>query len=182
MLVKRGATISAAEGACQAEVGVACAMAAAGLAAVMGAQPEIVAQAAEIALEHNLGLTVSHTELEAHAFTCPDDPKSFSAVQCDPIDGLVQAPCIERNAMGAIKAVQAASLALAGDGQHAVTLDEVIEAMRQTARDMSTRYKETSRGGLSVTVRVPVAVPDVSDCASDEWCELLMLTAHLSKC
>ncbi|KDN52980.1 L-serine ammonia-lyase [Tilletiaria anomala UBC 951] len=135
MLVRRGATISAAEGGCQAEVGVACSMASAGLAAVLGAPPEIIAQAAEIGLEHNLGLT------------------------CDPIHGLVQAPCIERNALGAVKAVNAAQLALAGDGQHAVSLDNVIEAMRQTARAMHTHYKETSKGGLSAVIKVPVAVP-----------------------
>ncbi|KAG9117686.1 hypothetical protein FRC07_007360, partial [Ceratobasidium sp. 392] len=111
MLFKRGSTISAAEGGCQAEVGVACSMAAAGFAACMGASPEIITQAAEIGIEHNLGLT------------------------CDPIDGLVQVPCIERNSLGAVKAVTAAQLALASDGVHSVTLDEAIEAMRLTAQD-----------------------------------------------
>ncbi|CAE6426254.1 unnamed protein product [Rhizoctonia solani] len=119
MLFKRGSTISAAEG-CQAEVGVACSMAAAGFAACMGASPEVITQAAEIGIEHNLGLT------------------------CDPIDGLVQVPCIERNSLGAVKAVTAAQLALASDGVHSVTLDEAIEAMRLTAQDMSVKYKETS--------------------------------------
>ncbi|KAL9936746.1 hypothetical protein V8E36_004814 [Tilletia maclaganii] len=137
MLFKRGATISAAEGGCMAEVGVACSMAAAAFSACMGASPAVVEQAAEIGIEHNLGLT------------------------CDPIDGLVQAPCIERNALGAVKAVTAAQLALAsGDGQHAVSLDDAISAMRMTARDMHTKYKETSLAGLARTVRVPVAVPD----------------------
>ncbi|CCO28496.1 L-serine dehydratase [Rhizoctonia solani AG-1 IB] len=124
MLFKRGSTISAAEG-CQAEVGVACSMAAAGFAACMGASPEVITQAAEIGIEHNLGLT------------------------CDPIDGLVQVPCIERNSLGAVKAVTAAQLALASDGVHSVTLDEAIEAMRLTAQDMSVKYKETS---LSVSL------------------------------
>ncbi|KAE8189469.1 hypothetical protein CF328_g6273 [Tilletia controversa] len=137
MLFKRGATISAAEGGCMAEVGVACSMAAAAFAACMGASPAIIEQAAEIGIEHNLGLT------------------------CDPIDGLVQAPCIERNALAAVKSVTAAQLAMAsGDGLHAVSLDEAIAAMRMTARDMHTKYKETSLAGLARTVRIPVAVPD----------------------
>ncbi|KAK0546292.1 hypothetical protein OC846_005331 [Tilletia horrida] len=137
MLFKRGATISAAEGGCMAEVGVACSMAAAAFAACMGASPHVVEQAAEIGIEHNLGLT------------------------CDPVEGLVQIPCIERNGMGAVKAVTAAQLALANaDGEHAVTLDAAIHAMRMTARDMHTTYKETSLAGLARTVRVPVAVPD----------------------
>ncbi|KAE8212726.1 hypothetical protein CF327_g3653 [Tilletia walkeri] len=137
MLFKRGATISAAEGGCMAEVGVACSMAAAGFAACMGASPAVVEQAAEIGIEHNLGLT------------------------CDPVDGLVQAPCIERNALAAVKSVTAAQLAMAsGDGLHAVSLDEAISAMRMTARDMHTKYKETSLAGLARTVRIPVAVPD----------------------
>jgi len=135
MLFKRGATISAAEGGCQAEVGVACSMAAAGFAAVMGASPEIILQAAEIGIEHNLGLT------------------------CDPIDGLVQVPCIERNSLGAVKAVTAAQLALASDGVYSVTLDEAIAAMRLTARDMSVKYKETSLSGLATTVRIPLSSP-----------------------
>ncbi|KZT56801.1 L-serine ammonia-lyase [Calocera cornea HHB12733] len=135
MLFKRGATISAAEGGCQAEVGVACSMAAAGFAAVMGATPEIILQAAEIGIEHNLGLT------------------------CDPIDGLVQVPCIERNSLGAVKAVTAAQLALASDGVYSVTLDEAIHAMRLTARDMSVKYKETSLSGLATTVRIPLSSP-----------------------
>ncbi|KZS94390.1 L-serine ammonia-lyase [Sistotremastrum niveocremeum HHB9708] len=135
MLFKRGATISAAEGGCQAEVGVACSMAAAGYAACMGASPEIVLQAAEIAIEHNLGLT------------------------CDPIDGLVQVPCIERNSLGAVKAVTAGQLAMASDGIYRVTLDEAIEAMRLTATDMSVKYKETSLSGLATTVKIPLTVP-----------------------
>lgn len=125
MLYKRGASISAAEMGCQGEVGVACSMASAGFAAVMGGTVQQVENAAEIGMEHNLGLT------------------------CDPIDGLVQIPCIERNALGAVKAVTAAQLALNGDGHHRVTLDQVIETMRQTGNDMQAKYKETSQGGLS---------------------------------
>ncbi|EJD07550.1 L-serine ammonia-lyase [Fomitiporia mediterranea MF3/22] len=135
MLFKRGSTISAAEGGCQAEVGVACSMASAGFAACMGASPETVLQAAEIGIEHNLGLT------------------------CDPIDGLVQVPCIERNSLGAVKAVTAAQLSMASDGIYRVTLDEAIEAMRITAADMSVKYKETSLSGLATTVRIPLSVP-----------------------
>ncbi|KAF5383731.1 hypothetical protein D9615_003688 [Tricholomella constricta] len=130
MLFKRGSTISAAEGGCQAEVGVACSMASAGFAACMGASPETVLQAAEIGIEHNLGLT------------------------CDPIDGLVQVPCIERNSLGAVKAVTAAQLSMASDGVYTVTLDEAIEAMRLTAADMSVKYKETSLSGLAVKSHV----------------------------
>ncbi|WP_120635087.1 L-serine ammonia-lyase [Ruegeria sp. EL01] len=127
-LVKYNASISGAEAGCQAEVGSASAMAAAGLCAVMGGTPEQVENAAEIALEHHLGMT------------------------CDPVAGLVQVPCIERNGLGAIKAVSAASLALRGDGQHFVPLDAVIETMRQTGHDMHEKYKETSLGGLAVNV------------------------------
>lgn len=127
-LVKHNASISGAECGCQAEVGSAAAMAAAGLAAVMGGSSEQVENAAEIALEHHLGMT------------------------CDPVKGLVQVPCIERNGLGAIKAVSAASLALRGDGQHLVSLDVCIETMRQTGRDMNEKYKETSLGGLAVNV------------------------------
>ena len=127
-LIKHNASISGAECGCQAEVGSASAMAAAGLAAVMGGSPEQVENAAEIALEHHLGMT------------------------CDPIAGLVQVPCIERNALGAIKAVSAASLAMRGDGTHLVPLDAAIETMRQTGRDMHGHYKETSLGGLAVNV------------------------------
>ncbi|WP_294224240.1 L-serine ammonia-lyase [uncultured Shimia sp.] len=127
-LVKFNASISGAEAGCQAEVGSAAAMAAAGLCAVMGGTPEQVENAAEIALEHHLGMT------------------------CDPVKGLVQVPCIERNGLGAIKAVSAASLALRGDGQHFVPLDSVIETMRQTGADMHEKYKETSLGGLAVNV------------------------------
>ncbi len=127
-LVKHNASISGAECGCQAEVGSASAMAAAGLAAVMGGTPEQVENAAEIALEHHLGMT------------------------CDPVKGLVQVPCIERNGLGAIKAVSAASLALRGDGTHFVPLDAAIETMRQTGEDMSEKYKETSLGGLAVNV------------------------------
>ncbi|MFN8498782.1 MAG: L-serine ammonia-lyase [Anaerolineae bacterium] len=129
MLYKRNASLSAAEMGCQGEVGVACSMAAAGLAAVMGGSNAQIENAAEIGMEHNLGLT------------------------CDPIAGLVQVPCIERNTMGAVKAVNAARLAvLYGDGAHFVPLDRVIETMRQTGHDMQAKYKETSLGGLAVNV------------------------------
>ncbi|SEQ28076.1 L-serine ammonia-lyase [Thalassovita taeanensis] len=127
-LVKYNASISGAEAGCQAEVGSAAAMAASGLCAVMGGTPEQIENAAEIALEHHLGMT------------------------CDPVRGLVQVPCIERNGLGAIKAVSAASLALRGDGTHLVPLDACIETMRQTGQDMSEKYKETSLGGLAVNV------------------------------
>ncbi|WP_299613811.1 L-serine ammonia-lyase [uncultured Tateyamaria sp.] len=127
-LVKYNASISGAEAGCQAEVGSAAAMAAAGLCAVMGGTPGQIENAAEIALEHHLGMT------------------------CDPVRGLVQVPCIERNGLGAIKAVSAASLALRGDGTHLVPLDACIETMRQTGADMSEKYKETSLGGLAVNV------------------------------
>ncbi|MHA7873892.1 L-serine ammonia-lyase [Roseivivax sp.] len=127
-LVKYNASISGAEAGCQAEVGAAAAMAAAGLCAVLGGTPEQVENAAEIALEHHLGMT------------------------CDPVKGLVQVPCIERNGLGAIKAVSAASLSLRGDGQHLVPLDACIETMRQVGADMSEKYKETSLGGLAVNV------------------------------
>ncbi len=127
-LVKHNASISGAECGCQAEIGSASAMAAAGLCAVMGGTPQQVENAAEIALEHHLGMT------------------------CDPVKGLVQVPCIERNGLGAIKAVSAASLALRGDGKHLVPLDSCIETMRQTGADMSDRYKETSLGGLAVNI------------------------------
>ena len=127
-LVKFNASISGAEAGCQAEVGSAAAMAAAGLCAVMGGTPAQIENAAEIALEHHLGMT------------------------CDPVKGLVQVPCIERNGLGAIKAVSAASLALRGDGTHLVPLDACIETMRQTGADMSEKYKETSLGGLAVNV------------------------------
>jgi len=128
MLYKQNASISAAEVGCQGEVGVACSMAAAGLCAVMGGSNEQIENAAEIGMEHNLGLT------------------------CDPIGGLVQIPCIERNTMGAIKAINAARLALRGDGTHKVPLDNVIETMRQTGLDMQDKYKETAKGGLAVNV------------------------------
>jgi L-serine dehydratase len=127
-IIKHNASISGAEVGCQGEVGSAAAMAAAGLAAVMGGSPEQIENAAEIALEHHLGMT------------------------CDPVAGLVQVPCIERNALGAVKAVTAASLALKGDGSHFVPLDACIETMRQTGNDMSEKYKETSTGGLAVNV------------------------------
>ncbi|KIW78353.1 L-serine ammonia-lyase [Fonsecaea pedrosoi CBS 271.37] len=139
MLYKRGATISAAEGGCMAEVGVACSMAAGAFAACMGASPEAVEQAAEIGIEHNLGLT------------------------CDPIGGLVQAPCIERNALGAIKAISSANLALSSEtGTQKVRLDDAIRAMRLTARGMRNEFKETSLSGLatSVPLHIPVSVPD----------------------
>jgi L-serine dehydratase len=128
ILYKENASISGAEVGCQGEVGSACSMAAAGLAEVMGGTPEQVENAAEIAMEHNLGLT------------------------CDPINGLVQVPCIERNAMAAIKAINAKRMALRGDGQHFVSLDKVIKTMRDTGRDMKSKYKETARGGLAVNV------------------------------
>jgi len=127
-LYKRNASISAAEVGCQGEIGVACSMAAAGLAAVQGGTNDQIENAAEIGMEHNLGLT------------------------CDPVRGLVQIPCIERNATGAVKAVDAARLALMGDGRHHVTLDRVIETMRRTGADMRDSYKETSLGGLAVNV------------------------------
>ncbi|TXT10642.1 hypothetical protein VHUM_02147 [Vanrija humicola] len=132
MLFKRGATISAAEGGCMAEVGVACSMAAAGLTAILGAEPSVILQAAEIGIEHNLGLT------------------------CDPLGGLVQVPCIERNSLGAVKAVTAAQLAMAGSGEHTVSLDDAIEACRTTAMDMHSHYKETSLGGLAASVKIPL--------------------------
>jgi len=128
MLYKRNASISGAEMGCQGEVGVACSMAAAGLVAALNGTPEQIENAAEIGMEHNLGLT------------------------CDPIAGLVQIPCIERNAMGAVKAINAARLAMRGDGSHKVSLDQVIATMRQTGHDMSVIYKETSQGGLAVNV------------------------------
>jgi len=126
ILCKKNASISGAEVGCQGEVGSACAMAAAGLAEVLGATPEQVENAAEIGLEHNLGLT------------------------CDPVGGLVQVPCIERNAIASIKAINAAQLALAGDGTHFISLDQVIRTMRDTGADMMDKYKETSLGGLAV--------------------------------
>jgi L-serine dehydratase len=128
ILYKENASISGAEVGCQGEVGVACSMAAAGLTAALGGSPGQVENAAEIGMEHNLGLT------------------------CDPIGGLVQIPCIERNAMGAVKAINASRMALRGDGKHKVSLDKVIKTMRDTGRDMQDKYKETSRGGLAVNV------------------------------
>ena len=133
-IFKKGATISAAMGGCQAEIGVSSAMAAAGLTELMGGTPEHALMAAEIAMEHHLGLT------------------------CDPIAGLVQVPCIERNCMGAIKAINAAELAMDSDPAHAkVPLDKVVNTMWETAKDMSSKYKETSTGGLAVGV-------NLSDC------------------
>ena len=128
ILYKQRASISGAEMGCQGEVGVACSMAAGGLAAVWGGSPSQVANAAEIGMEHNLGLT------------------------CDPVGGLVQIPCIERNALAAVKAANAARLALQTEQPARVTLDQVIETMRQTGLDMSSKYKETSLGGLAVNV------------------------------
>ena len=128
MLYKKNASISGAEMGCQGEVGVACSMAAGGLVAALHGTNEQIENAAEIGMEHNLGLT------------------------CDPIAGLVQIPCIERNAMGAVKAINAARLAMRGDGNHKVSLDQVIATMRQTGEDMSSIYKETSQGGLAVNV------------------------------
>ncbi len=128
ILYKTNATISGAEGGCQAEVGVACSMAAGALTEVMGGSPKQVENAAEIGMEHNLGLT------------------------CDPVGGLVQVPCIERNAMGAVKAINASRLALRGTGTNKVSLDKVIKTMWETGNDMKTKYKETSRGGLAVNI------------------------------
>jgi L-serine dehydratase len=128
MLYKENASISGAEVGCQGEVGVACSMAAGALCEVLGGSPQQVENAAEIGMEHNLGLT------------------------CDPVGGLVQIPCIERNAMGAVKAINAARLALRGDGRHYVSLDKVIATMRQTGADMKSKYKETARGGLAVNI------------------------------
>ncbi len=128
MLYKKNASISGAEVGCQGEVGVACSMAAAGLTAAVGGSLEQIENAAEIGMEHNLGLT------------------------CDPIGGLVQIPCIERNAMGSVKAINAQRLAMQSDGKHHVSLDKVIKTMRDTGADMKTKYKETSRGGLAVNV------------------------------
>ena len=128
ILYKENASISGAEVGCQGEVGVACSMAAGALCEALGGSPQQVENAAEIGMEHNLGLT------------------------CDPIGGLVQVPCIERNAMGAVKAINAARMALRGDGQHYVSLDKVIRTMRQTGADMKSKYKETARGGLAVNI------------------------------
>ncbi len=128
ILYKENASISGAEVGCQGEVGVACSMAAGALAEIMGGTPASVENAAEIGMEHNLGLT------------------------CDPVGGLVQVPCIERNAMGAIKAINASRLALRGTGEHKVSLDKVIKTMRDTGNDMKTKYKETARGGLAVNI------------------------------
>jgi len=127
-LCKRNASLSGAEVGCQGEVGVACSMAAAGLTAALGGSNAQIENAAEIGIEHHLGMS------------------------CDPVAGLVQIPCIERNAMGAVKAINAASLALRGDGTHRVALDTVIKTMYETGRDMMAKYKETSLGGLAVNV------------------------------
>ncbi|QQE90708.1 L-serine ammonia-lyase [Azotobacter chroococcum] len=128
ILYKENASISGAEVGCQGEVGVACSMAAGALCEVLGGTPQQVENAAEIGMEHNLGLT------------------------CDPVGGLVQIPCIERNAMGAVKAINAARMALRGDGRHFISLDKVIATMRQTGADMKSKYKETARGGLAVNI------------------------------
>jgi L-serine dehydratase len=128
MLFKENASISGAEVGCQGEVGSACSMAAGALAEVLGGSPEQVENAAEIGMEHNLGLT------------------------CDPVGGLVQIPCIERNGMAAVKAVTAAKMAMRGDGSHKVSLDKVIKTMKETGADMSVKYKETARGGLAVNI------------------------------
>src|SRR5436305_8542241 len=128
ILYKENASISGAEVGCQGEVGVACSMAAAGLVAALGGANEQIENAAEIGMEHHLGLT------------------------CDPVGGMVQIPCIERNAMGSVKAINASRIALRGDGSHKVSLDRVIKTMRETGADMKTKYKETSRGGLAINV------------------------------
>ncbi|QNE89649.1 L-serine ammonia-lyase [Corynebacterium incognita] len=133
MIIKQNASISGAEVGCQGEVGSACSMAAAGLAEILGGTPAQVENAAEIALEHNLGLT------------------------CDPVGGLVQIPCIERNAIGAVKAINAARLALMGEGTHHVSLDDAVQTMAETGRDMLSKYKETSMGGLAKTLGLPVS-------------------------
>jgi L-serine dehydratase len=135
IIIKENASISGAEVGCQGEVGSACAMAAAGLTAVLNGTPEQIENAAEIGIEHNLGLT------------------------CDPIGGLVQIPCIERNAMGSVKAINASRMALRGNGEHYVSLDKVIDTMRETGKDMRSKYKETARGGLAIQViEVPVNI------------------------
>lgn len=137
ILYKENASISGAEVGCQGEVGSACSMAAGALTAVLNGTPEQVENAAEIGMEHNLGLT------------------------CDPVGGLVQVPCIERNAMASVKAINASRIALRGDGTHFVSLDKVIKTMRDTGADMKTKYKETARGGLAINViEVPVSFPD----------------------
>jgi len=128
VLFKENASISGAEVGCQGEVGSACSMASAGLAEVLGATPEQVENAAEIGIEHNLGLT------------------------CDPVGGLVQIPCIARNAVASVKAITAARLAIRGDGRHHVSLDTAIKTMRETGADMKDKYKETARGGLALNV------------------------------
>jgi len=128
ILYKENASISGAEVGCQGEVGVACSMAAGALCAVMGGTPAQAENAAEIGMEHHLGLT------------------------CDPVGGLVQIPCIERNGMAAVKAVTAARMAMRGDGSHKVSLDKVIKTMKETGADMSVKYKETARGGLAVNI------------------------------
>ncbi|NUT13259.1 MAG: L-serine ammonia-lyase, partial [Cupriavidus sp.] len=128
ILYKENASLSGAEVGCQGEVGVACSMAAGALCAVLGGTPEQVENAAEIGMEHHLGLT------------------------CDPVGGLVQIPCIERNAIAAVKALNAARMALQGDGSHFVSLDKVIKTMRETGADMMSKYKETARGGLAVNI------------------------------
>jgi len=137
ILYKKNASISGAEVGCQGEVGSACSMAAGALTAVMGGTPQQVENAAEIGMEHNLGLT------------------------CDPVGGLVQVPCIERNAMASVKAIHAARMALSGDGSHFVSLDKVILTMRKTGEDMHNRYKETARGGLAIHVlEMPVNITE----------------------
>ncbi len=135
VLIKKNASISGAEVGCQGEVGSACSMAAAGLTEVLGGTPEQIENAAEIGIEHNLGLT------------------------CDPIGGLVQVPCIERNAMGAVKAINASRMSLRSDGKHFVSLDKVIDTMRETGKDMGAKYKETARGGLAIQLKdIPVNI------------------------
>lgn len=135
-IIKENASISGAEVGCQGEVGSACAMAAAGLCALLGGNPGQVANAAEIGLEHNLGLT------------------------CDPVGGLVQIPCIERNAIGAVKAINAARLARLGNASNRVSLDDVVSTMAATGRDMLTKYKETATGGLAVQLGLPVNITE----------------------
>lgn len=156
ILFKKGATISGAEGGCQAEVGVACSMAAAGLTEAIGGSIYHIENAAEIGIEHNLGLT------------------------CDPVAGLVQIPCIERNTMGAVKAVNASNLALAGDGRHFVSLDTAIKTMKKIGDDMKEIYKETSLGGLAETVQEQIET--LADSASKKTSKLSKINKYMPEC
>jgi L-serine dehydratase len=152
IIIKENASISGAEVGCQGEVGSACAMAAAGLTYVLGGSPAQCANAAEIGIEHHLGMT------------------------CDPIAGLVQVPCIERNAMAAVKAINASRLALKGNGQHVVSLDKAIKTMKETGRDMMSKYKETAMGGLAINVL------DEDVAAQSNLIPTLDVTVNYSQC